>query len=197
MALPVNIQPYGNQLGILMDDGTTILAVPTNGSMWVVTASNDEPGGQFIWPFPLAEVSSEYGERDTGFHEGIDFAGATAHSGANIPATSKGHVTLADTGHPGFGNYVVLYHGVKNGKHLHTLYAHMNNTPIVNTGDDVVQGQTLGHVGDTGNSYGAHLHYETHLTGVANGGLNWDSPGQPSGPGTHMNPRTFMEEYNG
>ena len=47
-----------------------------------------------------------------------------------------------------------------------TLYGHMENC-IVNVGDKVNQGQTLGYVGSTGFSTGAHCHFEVRLNGVA------------------------------
>lgn len=195
MAEPVHIMPYGNQLGILMDDGSTRLAYDTGRDIWVVTSATDnepDPGspgtpGLFIWPFNLNTISSEYGARDTGFHQGTDFA-----PGAGLPihATAVGTVIVAGW-HNNFGNHVIIHHGAKEGNHLYTLYAHMNNDPLVNPGNVVSQGKVIGYVGNTGRSYGAHLHYETHVTNSSNGVLSW------SNPGSHINPRTFMATYNG
>jgi murein DD-endopeptidase MepM/ murein hydrolase activator NlpD len=82
----------------------------------------------------------------------------------------------------GFGNHQIIDHGG-----LFTLYAHQPNGGFRTTdGQHVDKGQRIGTVGNTGRSYGAHLHFETHV-----GGLNWNNPG------THMNPRDFMARYAG
>jgi hypothetical protein len=60
------------------------------------------------------------------------------------------------------------------------------NTTV--TSDEVAKWQVLGYVNNTGNSYGDHLHWETH---IASPGGTWTS----SNPGTHINPRTFMNTY--
>ena len=43
-----------------------------------------------------------------------------------------------------------------------TIYAHMINR-YVSAGERVEKGQTIGIMGNTGRSYGAHLHFEIHL----------------------------------
>ena len=65
-------------------------------------------------------------------------------------------------GYGGYGNVVVINHG--NG--YMTLYAHCSSL-AVSEGQTVSRGQTVGYVGNTGNSYGAHLHFEIRYNGVA------------------------------
>ncbi|MGI6878842.1 M23 family metallopeptidase [Microbacterium sp. gxy059] len=145
-----------------------------------------EPGedlGFFQWPFSLSLVTSEYGPRTypyVGFHEGIDFAGGAASAGGSIPAAADGTVAESVTGHPGWGNYVRLNHITPSGKLCATLYAHMIEAPAVSSGQSVQKGQIIGRVGNTGNSFGAHLHFET-----------WSEREY----GSHMNPRDFMALY--
>lgn len=56
-----------------------------------------------------------------------------------------------------YGNYVLLKH--PNG--MYTLYAHLTyNTVQVSKGQTVKKGQRLGYMGNTGTSYGGHLHFE-------------------------------------
>lgn len=191
------VQRYGNQLVIVMPDGQKVTALPTsNADVWLITNdSGGGGGGDFSWPYPLANVTSEYGPRGTGFHEGMDWSGGPAVTGQPIPAIGAGTVHLAATGHPGYGNYVILDHGLIDGKYYYSLYGHMNTTPAVSTGATVTKGQTLGQVGNTGNSFGAHLHMEVHRTSTP-GALVWDNNNPSySSSRTAMNPRSFMTSY--
>ena len=118
--------------------------------------------GYFCWPVVgLFTVTSPYGNRSLGYHRGIDISGASA-SGSLIVAGATGTVTEAGWSTGGYGNYVVIDHG--NG--VETLYAHMlDNSIMVNVGDIVTKGQAIGRVGNTGYSFGAHLHFEVRVNG--------------------------------
>lgn len=122
------------------------------------------PMGSLTWPFPPSTVTSEYGPRDSPgegastFHEGMDFGVA---EGTPIPAAAPGVVEFAgDNG--GFGFCVVINHGGG----LKTRYAHMQTMPYVSAGQTVARGQIIGPVGNTGISFGAHLHFEVEVNGV-------------------------------
>lgn len=139
-------------------------------------------GARFIWPFPLSVVTSEYGMRNGRLHAGMDFSGGPAVAGATIPASANGTVygTFVTGTHGGYGNCVILSHGGG----LYTLYAHMqDNSFMVRKGQTVHQGDGLGKLGNTGNSYGAHLHFETHQ-----GGYRWNA--------SSVNPRVFIPYWN-
>ena len=62
----------------------------------------------------------------------------------------------------GYGNYVIIDHG--NGKT--TIYGHLSSASV-SSGQTVSRGETIGYVGSTGWSTGAHLHFETRSGGVA------------------------------
>ena len=87
-------------------------------------------------------------------YNGVDLAG---DYGSAIMASAEGTVIRAkSTGwNGGYGKYVVLTH--PNG--TQTLYAHMSSA-LVEIGQRVVQGATIGYVGSTGNSTGPHVHFE-------------------------------------
>lgn len=118
--------------------------------------------GYFCWPVVgLFTVTSPFGYRSLGYHRGIDISGASA-SGSLVVAGASGTVTEAGWSTGGYGNYVVIDHG--NG--VETLYAHMlDNSLMVNAGDTVTKGQAIGRVGNTGYSFGAHLHFEVRING--------------------------------
>lgn len=55
----------------------------------------------------------------------------------------------------------MITHNV-NGQILTTVYAHMHSAPYVSVGQQVSRGTQLGTMGNTGNSFGAHLHFEVY-----------------------------------
>src|SRR3954471_22315674 len=95
--------------------------------------------------------------RGPAMHTGLDFK---AEYGADARATAAGTVTAAEYS-GGYGRMVEIDHG--NG--LSTRYAHLSSIRVV-AGQKVAAGALVGHVGSTGRSTGAHLHYETRIDGV-------------------------------
>ena len=84
-----------------------------------------------------------------------------------IIAHSDGLVILTQTGIPNakgstgtrsYGNYVKIKHD--NG--YYTLYAHLKDVYVKN-GKRVKKGEKIGFMGDSGNAYGAHLHFDHDL----------------------------------
>lgn len=120
-------------------------------------------GSNFINPVN-APRSSPFGMRvhpifgTLRMHNGLDYAAAC---GTPIMASAAGTV-IATTWDPGAGNMVIVSHGLHNGQLLTTLYFHMTSF-AVGRGTKVSQGQVIGYVGNTGNSTGCHLHFETRL----------------------------------
>ncbi len=145
-------------------------------------ASNAAPGesyqGSGSWYWPIGNtwcyISSEYGYRDANisgwsFHGGIDLAGGNGKlHGAPVYATRAGTVIAAVTSNSGYGIYVLIDHG----DGYSSLYAHMS-ARYVEVGNYVTQGQMIGRVGNTGNSRGAHLHFEIRYYGEKKNPLNY------------------------
>lgn len=113
--------------------------------------------GQFIVPVQGATFTSGFGPRWGSHHNGIDLA---APHGTPVYAADNGTVIAAGW-LGGLGYAVKIDHGA--GKFV-TVYGHFSSY-VVNVGDEVKQGQLIGYVGDTGYSFGAHLHFEIHVDG--------------------------------
>jgi murein DD-endopeptidase MepM/ murein hydrolase activator NlpD len=93
-------------------------------------------------------------------HRGIDFAAPT---GTPVRATADGVITLAGR-EGGYGNVVMIKHSGT----YSTVYAHLSRFAAgMKNGARVRQGDTIGHVGQTGWATGPHLHYEFRIAGDA------------------------------
>jgi murein DD-endopeptidase MepM/ murein hydrolase activator NlpD len=121
------------------------------------------PAIQPITNKQLKKIASGFGYRihpiykTYKMHEGIDF---TAPSGTPIYATGNGRIELAEQGHRGYGNHVVINHGFG----YQSLYAHMHRISV-KKGQAVKRGELVGYVGNTGLSAAPHLHYEVMKNG--------------------------------
>jgi murein DD-endopeptidase MepM/ murein hydrolase activator NlpD len=112
-------------------------------------------GGSLIWPV-RGPLTSPFGQRWGRLHAGIDIAAPT---GRPIRAAATGRVVLmAPTG--GYG----LYTCVKHAGPFSTCYAHQSRFGT-SRGASVQQGDVIGYVGNTGHSFGAHLHFEVRVNG--------------------------------
>lgn len=128
----------------------------------------NNPGGGLVdtggigtgnWVFPLPTYTGCQCRRAEVYLGATDFA---APNGTAIHAIDGGVVDISwiwqggILGNNSYGNFVRIDHG--NG--WKSLYAHMNSAPLVYQGQSVSPNQLLGYVGNTGNSFGAHLHLE-------------------------------------
>lgn len=107
--------------------------------------------GGCMWP-TRGRVTSEYGRRWGRMHQGIDIAAPT---GTPIYAARAGTVTFAGR-QSGYGFVVMIDHGGG----FTTIYAHQSRV-ATRAGQTVERGAQIGYVGNTGNSTGPHVHFET------------------------------------
>lgn len=112
--------------------------------------------GFFSWPAGNHFLS---GNDYSGGHQGIDIA---AREGDGVYAADSGVVSMSQDGwNFGYGSVIQIDHG--NG--YVTLYAHLS-VRNVSKCQSVFGGQQIGVAGNTGNSFGAHLHFEIRLNGA-------------------------------
>lgn len=115
----------------------------------------------FSMPTTNRRVTSNFGYRPRfrRMHKGIDVKVLT---GDTIYAAFDGVVRIVRFERKGYGHYIVLRH--ENG--LETFYAHLSKT-LCNVDEVVKSGQPIGLGGNTGRSFGSHLHFETRVMGEA------------------------------
>ena len=125
----------------------------------IIDLRNEARGERFSWPTPVtARPSSHYGPRWRRFHYGLDLAEPT---GDPIYSAFDGVVRISKYNHS-YGNLVIIHHS--NG--LETYYAHMSKR-LVQVGQQVKSGDVIGLCGNTGRSFGSHLHFEIRYKGNA------------------------------
>jgi murein DD-endopeptidase MepM/ murein hydrolase activator NlpD len=148
----------------------------------IATSAGHSTKYRFIWPEPQAQISQPFGpssfwfEPPYGgyphFHTGIDLV---EPFGSPVYAADDGVVALVGSSSSGYGNYVVIAHSGG----LDTLYGHLS-TALVKVGQVVTQGQPIGMEGSTGNSTGAHLHFELRINQKPVDPRPYLPPGAPS-----------------
>ncbi|GAA3911258.1 hypothetical protein Aau02nite_05680 [Amorphoplanes auranticolor] len=120
---------------------------------------SEEQAEADAWLLPLNDYqfTSAYGVRFGKLHAGIDLA---APEGTPYMAVHAGQVTSA--GYKGGYGYAIT---IKHADGSEMIYAHSRRL-LVKSGDKVKAGQVIGEVGNTGYSYGTHLHLEVHVKGA-------------------------------
>lgn len=101
-------------------------------------------------------ITSRFGARWGRNHDGLDIA---APVGTAVKAADGGEVIFTGTS-GGYGKLIKIDHG---GGFV-TYYGHLSKISV-KVGDKVYKGQTIGAVGNTGNSTGPHLHFEIRKNG--------------------------------
>ena len=113
------------------------------------------------WNLPTAQarITSVFGPRWGRWHEGMDL---DCETGDPIYSTFDGIVRVVAWDGNGYGRFVMVRH--YNG--LETLYGHLSKQ-LVEPGQLVKAGDLLGLGGNTGRSFGSHLHYKNRYEGNA------------------------------
>jgi murein DD-endopeptidase MepM/ murein hydrolase activator NlpD len=139
------------------------------------------PIGSFVLTSPFGNRTSPF-TNTIDFHAGIDLA---AREGTPVLATGDARVAFAgrfplsrNVRWWRYGNVVVLRHGER----YVSIYAHLQEITVAR-GSQLVRGEQLGTVGNTGWSTSPHLHYEVRIA---------DDDGSEPKP---VDPRIFILNY--
>lgn len=143
-------QPWDNQATFTSGRSNDISQMKDTLWMCVLRDIDDE----FVIPVK-GIVTSRYGPRGRRHHNGIDL---DLETGDTVVAAWSGKVRYAKFNDGGFGNLVIIRHD--NG--LETFYAHLDKL-IAAPNQIVKAGEPIGLGGNTGRSFGSHLHFEVRF----------------------------------
>lgn len=141
------VQKWNNDVCFSADRRNDMSKLKDTIWLCVVNESDEE----FVMPVP-GIMTSKYGFRKGRNHNGVDL---DLNTGDSVVACWSGKVRYAKFNSGGYGNLVVIRH--HNG--LESFYAHLSKILVV-PNQNVRAGELIGYGGNTGRSYGAHLHFE-------------------------------------
>lgn len=128
------------------------------------------------WPLAAHTITAGWFYSDSSPHMAVDLRAAV---GTPVYAAEDGTVDWVQawdghstSGNQSYGNAVRIRHAKYNGKKLQSLYAHLRWIKV-KYGQEVKEGELIGHSGNTGNSEGPHLHFEVRLDNTRYNPLNW------------------------
>jgi murein DD-endopeptidase MepM/ murein hydrolase activator NlpD len=136
--------------------------------------ASTQGSGFLSFPVDNASITSSYGMRVHPIlkvyklHDGTDFSAAC---GSPVYAAAPGRI-LARYFNAGYGNHIIMDHGVVRGVSLSTSYSHLTSF-VARPGQDVKRGQLIGYAGTTGYSTGCHLHFMVYRNGFTTNPVGW------------------------
>ena len=138
-----------------------ILIIPPAGHAVLPAGKQGSDELRMWWPLQ-GEITTYFGEEESyyvgGSHSGIDIA---TDGGTPVRAVAAGKVVVAWKRSDNVGWHIVLDHGGG----ISTMYGHLSQF-FVDEGDSVERGDVIGAAGDTGFSFGPHLHFEVRRWGT-------------------------------
>ncbi|MGI8578692.1 MAG: peptidoglycan DD-metalloendopeptidase family protein [Nocardioidaceae bacterium] len=153
-------------------DGNTQLPSTSGGAPLASVGSSPTQAlssstGFLSYPVANAYITSPYGMRlhpilhVWKLHDGTDFAAAC---GTPVYAAADGTV-LSEYFNAGYGNRIIINHGIVEGVSLATSYNHLTSF-VARAGEHVSRGQLIAYSGTTGYSTGCHLHFMVYVNGT-------------------------------
>lgn len=150
-----------NEMMQRTDDYSTLSLVDRaaeEGIAYSDSLYTNDPSAAIQWPFIVGVgMTYGYGMRDGRLHEGLDLVPG---DGAPVQSIADGTVRIATESGGNYGVTVYIDH-IIDGALITSHYSHMQYGSLrVEAGDTVKVGDIIGLVGNTGRSYGAHMHFE-------------------------------------
>ena len=155
---------------------------------FIVSIAKTEVKADSTWLWPVKGIYS-LSRGYSSSHQGIDIS-ANGIYGQQVLASKGGSVVSSSNSCPhvnsgddrcncngGMGNYVILDHG----DGTQTRYLHLVQGSAIGSGVSVSRGQVIGQVGSSGDSSGAHLHFDMWVNGIR----------------VNNNPSVISYDYNG
>ena len=139
--------------------GQTLLLVGGSASVASASFVGEWSMPSFGWPMAVTQISTYFGAprwNSYGYHTGVDWP---APYGTLIGSTAGGVVSFAGWD-SGYGYWVEVDHGGG----VRSRYAHLSEI-FVGVAEWLEAGSLIGGVGTSGNSSGAHLHFEIIMNG--------------------------------
>lgn len=139
-----------------------------------------------MWPTKSTRITQSYSSGHTGIDIGAVTAGVEgdpiyAFCSGKVKRVFNWNASQGTSGNASMGNCVFIQSAnpkpSNGGSYLRTIYMHMQSAPLVSVGQYVTKGQIIGHMGNTGNSSAAHLHFAMQANS------------------TDMNPETGTDRY--
>lgn len=134
----------------------------------------------FRWPLDYHVITAGFKYNDGTYHRAIDLR--TKQNNSIVKPVYAAEDMLIDqvqhwdgktkTGMQSYGEMIRGVHAYWNNGSLATRYAHLSKI-LVKVGQYVKEGDIIGYTGDTGNTFGAHLHFEVIYNGVRTNPLVW------------------------
>lgn len=156
---------YGGLYDAIFGGNNTAAGITGNGDVgklgaedYIGTVEGGTADDWFLGTMEGASMSSGYRTSDRPDHAGIDYA---ASEGTKIYSPVDGTVVFSGWNTGGYGNLVIVQdtHG------YYHIFGHQAKDPTTlgtTEGKEVYRGSYLGQVGNTGESFGAHLHYQVN-----------------------------------
>lgn len=139
------------------------------------------------------KITDMFGTR-SGQHFGLDLTltnsleDATKVQNPDVLSVTDGVVHYVGSSDSA-GNWLIVESYRTDGQRFYVIYMHMRDRALVNVGDSVSRGQKVGVEGNTGESFGAHVHMEVCISNNGN-------PESKSGRNQRLDPLVVLYGYD-
>jgi murein DD-endopeptidase MepM/ murein hydrolase activator NlpD len=120
-----------------------------------------------MYPLKNAQVVARFGDHRKYYYDG-EYISDAYHLGLDLASNAMAEIKPQNGGEVIFSDYNGLYGNmpvVSHGLGLYTIYGHCSNTKV-NSGDELVKGETIANTGKSGYAMGDHLHFGVLVQGI-------------------------------